>query len=116
MDIANRNTNRRVKAFDNIVMSHNGGLRLLASASSDGEVKSWTMTEDGSVTENGTYDTGNRLLCLTLHDAAIEQLDSFPTSLSKPHDSDLSSESEDSEEKDEDGEEDDDEWNGIDDE
>jgi protein MAK11 len=109
-------TNCRVKSFDNVVMSHDGDVRLLASASSDGEVKSWTMTEDGSVTENGTYDTGNRLLCLTLHDAAIEQLDLFPTPLSKVHDSDLSSESEDSEDKDEDGEEDEDEWNGIDDE
>jgi len=112
----NGDTNCRVKAFDNVVMSHDGDVRLLASASSDGEVKSWTMTEDGIVTENGTYDTGNRSLCLTLHDAAIEQLDLFPTSLSKAHDSDLSSDSEDSEDKDEDGEEDEDEWNGIDDE
>jgi len=110
-------TNCRVKAFDGVVMSHNGELPLLASASSDGEVKSWTITEDGSVTENGTYDTGNRLLCLALHDAAIEQLDLFPTSLSKVRDSDVSSDSEDSDDKDgEEDDDDDDEWNGIDDE
>ena len=112
----NGNSNYRVKAFDSVMMSHDGDLRLLASASSDGEVKSWTMTEDGSVTENGSYDTGNRLLCLTLHDAAIEKLDSFPSSLSKGHESDLSSESDDSEDKDDDGEKDEGEWNGIDDE
>ena len=93
-------------------MAHYEDVRLLASASSDGEVKSWIMAKDGIVTENGTYDTGNRLLCLTLHDAAIEQLDSFPASLLKDHDSDLSSEPGDSEEG-EDGDED--EWNGIDD-
>ena len=86
-------------------MSHGDDVRVLVSASSDGEVKTWTMAEDGSVTENGSYDSGNRLLCLTIHDAAIEQLDSFSVSL-KNHDSDISSK--------EDSEEDDnDEWNGI---
>jgi len=112
----NGNADHRVKALDSVVMSHNGDLQVLASASSDGEVKSWTMTSNGNAMENGSYDTGNRLLCLTLHDAAIEQLDSFPTSLSKGHESDLSSESDDSEDKDEDDEEDDEDWNGIDDE
>jgi hypothetical protein len=99
--------NGRIKALNSSVMSHGDDVRVLASASSDGVVKTWTMAEDGSVTENGSYDSGNRLLCLTIHDAAIEQLDLFSASL-KDHDSDISSE-EDGEEEDDD----DDEWNGI---
>ena len=73
--------NDRVKAFDTTIMSHGVDVRVFASASSDGEVKTWIMSEDGSVTENGSYDTGNRILCLTIHDASIEQLDFFPKSL-----------------------------------
>jgi hypothetical protein len=61
------------------------------------------MTGDGTVVENGSYDTGNRLLCLVIHDAAVEQLDSFSASMKKDQDSDISS-SDESEE---------DEWNGI---
>lgn len=61
---------------------------------------------DGTVTENGSYDTGNRLLCLAIHDAAIEQLDSFSIPLKKNQNSDNSSgESEEENEEDE--------WNGI---
>lgn len=78
---------------------------MLASASSDGEVKTWTMLEDGSVTENGSYDTGNRLLCIAIHDVAIEQLDSFSASLKKDQESDISSSDDEIEEEDE--------WNGI---
>lgn len=63
------------------------------------------MTGDGTVTENGSYDTGNRILCLAIHDAAIEQLDSFSASMKKDQDSDISSSDE--------NEEEDDEWNGI---
>jgi hypothetical protein len=109
-------SNCRVKAFDTVLMTHEGDVQLLTSASSDGEIKSWTMTDDGKITENGTYDTGNRLLCLTLHDAAIEQLDSLPVPLIKGDQSDVSSQSEDSEDNDDDDEEgadDDVEWNGI---
>jgi len=98
--------NSRVKALNSSVMSHGADVRVLASASSDGEVKMWTMADNGSVTENGMYDSGNRLLCLTIHDAAIEQLDSFSVSLKENHDLELSSE-EDSEEEYED------EWNGL---
>jgi hypothetical protein len=98
-----KTANIRVKAIDTSVMSHNGvDVRLLASASSDGEVKAWIMAEDGTVTENGSYDTGNRLLCIALHDAAIEQLDTFAMLRRKEEDSDISSNSEDEEE-----------WNGI---
>jgi len=97
--------NVRVKAFDTTIMSHGVDVRVFASASSDGEVKTWIMAEDGSVTENGSYDTGNRILCLVIHDASIEQLDFFPMSLKKDKDSDISSGSDDSQE--------DDEWNGI---
>jgi hypothetical protein len=68
----------RVKALDTTVISHGDDLQLIASASSDGEIKTWIMASDGNVTQNGSYDTGNRLLCLTVHDGAIEQLDEFP--------------------------------------
>jgi hypothetical protein len=94
-----------VKALDTSIMSHGVDIRILASASSDGEVKTWTMTKDGSVTENGSYDTGNRLLCLAIHDAAIEQLDTFSTLTEKDDDSEISSNTDESE--------DEDEWNGI---
>lgn len=94
-----------MKAFDTSIFSSGVDVRILASASSDGEVKTWTMTEDGKVTENGSYDTGNRLICLTVHDAAIERLDSFSASLKSPHDSDISSNSEESD--------DEEEWHGI---
>ena len=86
-------------------MSHGIDFRVFASASSDGEVKTWIMSEDGSVTENGSYDTGNRILCLAIHDASIEQLDFFSKSSKQDQDSDTSSRSDDSEE--------DEEWNGI---
>jgi hypothetical protein len=86
-------------------MSHGVDVRVFASASSDGEVKTWIISEDGNVTENGSYDTGNRILCLTIHDASIEQLDFFPKHSTQDQDSDISSNSEESEE--------DDEWHGI---
>jgi len=86
--------------------SHNGLLRVIASASSDGEVKTWIMADDGKITDGGTYDTGNRLLCIAVHDAAIEQLDTFPM-LSKEESSDeVESEGSDSDEEE-------DEWHGI---
>jgi hypothetical protein len=86
-------------------MSHGIDIQVLASASSDGEVKTWIISEDGSVTEHSSYDTGNRILCLAIHDASIEQLDVFPKSSTQAHDSDISSNSDESDE--------DDEWNGI---
>jgi hypothetical protein len=95
-----------VKALESLVISHGLDIRLIASASSDGEVKTWTIMEDGSVAENGSYDTGNRLLCLVLHDAAVEQQDSLPPPSTKD-DSDFQSSSEESEDVDEN------EWNGI---
>jgi len=99
----------RVKAFSTSVVSHGVDVQLLASASSDGEVKAWTMMKDGTITENGSYDTGNRLLCLAIHDAAIEQLDSFSALLKKDQNSDNSSGESEEESEEED------EWNGIDD-
>jgi len=96
----------RVKAIETTMMSHNGLLRVIASASSDGEVKTWIMADDGKITDGGTYDTGNRLLCIAVHDAAIEQLDTFPM-LSKEESSDeVESEGSDSDEEE-------DEWHGI---
>jgi hypothetical protein len=86
-------------------MSRGVDLRVFASASSDGEVKTWIMSEDGSITENGSYDAGNRILCLAIHDASIEQLDFLPKSSTHDQDSDISSDSNESEG--------DDEWNGI---
>jgi hypothetical protein len=81
---------------------------MLASASSDGEVKTWTITKDGKITENGSYDTGNRILCLALYDSAIEQLDTFKHSLPKPDESELSSEESDQDDSTETAE-----WKGI---
>ena len=64
------------------------------------------MADDGKITDGGTYDTGNRLLCIAVHDAAIEQLDTFPM-LSKEESSDeVESEGSDSDEEE-------DEWHGI---
>ena len=99
-----------VKALDTAIICHGVDFRLLASASSDGEVKTWTMRKDGNVTENGSYDSGNRLMCLVLHDAAIEQLDSRSISAKNDNtdsekEADLSSNSEESK--------DEEEWNGI---
>ena len=89
-------------------MSHDMDVRLIASASSDGEVKTWTMTEDGNVTDNGSYDSGNRLTCLCLHDAAIEQLDlasiAKKDNVEDGSDSDMSNSDESNDEE---------EWNGI---
>jgi hypothetical protein len=76
---------------------------MLASASSDGEVRTWIISNDGSVKESGSYDSGNRLLCLAMYDAAIEKLDSFPPI---PNDSDSMPSSEDESDESE-------EWNGI---
>ena len=86
-------------------MSHGVEFPVIASASSDGEVKTWIMSEDGSVTENGSYDTGNRILCLVIHDASVEQLDFFPKPSKQDADEDILSSSNDSD--------DDEEWNGI---
>ena len=104
-----------VKAIDTTLISHSGDdLQLLVSASSDGEIKSWIMLKDGSVTDKGTYDTGNRLLCLSLHDAAIEQLDSFVPRIKNNDDLDADSEiTSDSDNSDEDADGDDEEWDGI---
>jgi hypothetical protein len=98
-----------VKAIDTSMMSHNGLIRVIASASSDGEVKTWIMADDGTVAESGIYDTGNRLLCLAIHDASIEQLDTFPRLLKGE-----SSDGFESEESGSDDEEEE-EWHGIDD-
>jgi hypothetical protein len=104
----------RVKAFDTTTLSHGVDLQLLVSASSDGEVKSWIMTGDGSVTENGSYDTGNRLLCLCLHDSAIEQLDAFPLRIKNIDDADSRSEvSNDSDASSEEVDGEEEEWDGI---
>jgi hypothetical protein len=100
--------NISVKAFETSILSHGVDIQMLASASSDGEVKTWTITKDGKITENGSYDTGNRILCLALYDAAIEQLDTFKRSLPKPDESELSSE-----ESDEDDSIEAAEWKGI---
>jgi WD40 repeat protein len=97
----------RVKAIDASMMSHNGLIRVIASASSDGEVKTWIMADDGTVEESGTYDTGNRLLCLAVHDFAIEQLDTFPRLLKGESDEFESEESDADDEEEE-------EWHGID--
>jgi len=97
-------------------MSHGADVRVLASASSDGVVKTWIMADDGTVTENGSYDSGNRLICLALYDAAIEQLDTLKPSLSKlEDDSDLSSDEDEESDDDENGKQDEeeDEWGGI---
>ena len=105
-----------MKAIDTTVMSHGGDdVQLLVSASSDGEIKSWTMTEDGKVTENGSYDSGNRLLCISLHDAAVEQLDTFAPRIKNKEDSDSDSEiTTDSDDNDEEADDDDgEEWGGI---
>jgi hypothetical protein len=96
-----------VKALDTSILSHGVDVEMLASASSDGEVKTWTISDDGKVTENGSYDTGNRILCLALYDAAIEQLDTVKPSLRVKDESDSSAEDSSDEEQDE-------EWNGID--
>jgi len=64
------------------------------------------MADDGKIADGGTYDTGNRLLCIAVHDAAAEQLDTFPP-LSKEESSDeVESEGSDSDEEE-------DEWHGI---
>ena len=94
-----------VKALDTSMMSHGEDFQMLASASSDGVVKTWTITKE-DIKENGSYDTGNRLLCLALYNAAIEKLDSVIPSLQEDG-SGLSSE----DDSDEDDEEE--EWNGI---
>ena len=100
----------RVKAIDVITMSHGEDILLLASASSDGEVKTWVFNKDGVISENGSFDTGNRLLCMALHDAAIEQLDLLPLT-KKQDESDYSSSS--GEGEDNEGSEDEEEWHGI---
>lgn len=89
-------------------MSHDVDVQLVVSASSDGEVKTWTMTEDGNVTDDGSYDSGNRLMCLCLHDAAIEQLNlaSIPAK-------DNSEDDNDSDMSNSDKSNDEEEWNGI---
>jgi WD40 repeat protein len=97
----------RVKAIDTSMMLQNGLIRVIASASSDGEVKTWIIADDGTVAESGTYDTGNRLLCIAVHDASIEQLDTFPR-LTKGESSD---EFESEESGSDDAEEE--EWHGI---
>ena len=103
----------RVKAFDTTAMSHGVDLQLLVSASSDGEVKSWTMTTDGNVTENGSYDTGNRLLCLCLHDSATEQLDAFPLRIRNDNADSNRVVSNDSEPSDDEAAAEEEEWDGI---
>ena len=90
-----------------MTMSHGEDVQLLASVSSDGEVKAWIITRDGEISESGSYDTGNRLMCLAIHDAAIEQLDMFSIQKNQS-DSNLSSSAEESS----DGE-DEEEWHGI---
>ena len=99
-------TNCSVKALSTVTVSHGVDMQLIASASSEGEVKAWTMAKDGNVKENASYDSGNRLLCLVIHDTAIEQLDPFAP-VSTKDDSDFSSRSEESDENEED------EWGGI---
>jgi hypothetical protein len=97
-----------VKAFDTLIMSQDGeDVQVLTSASSDGEVKTWILGHDGSVTESGSYDTGNRIMCLALHDAAIEQLDTLPLSLGNGDESDSGNSSNGAVSEGED------EWNGI---
>jgi hypothetical protein len=78
-----------VKALDALIMSHDDeDVPVLTSASSDGEVKTWILSQDGSVTDSGSYDSGNRITCLALHDAAIEQLDNILLSRKAAADSD----------------------------
>lgn len=78
-----------MKALDALIMSYDDeDVQVLTSASSDGEVKTWILSQDGSVTESGSYDSGNRIMCLALHDAAIEQLDNILLSRKAATDSD----------------------------
>jgi hypothetical protein len=65
------------------------------------------LGHDGSATESGSYDTGNRIMCLALHDAAIEQLDTLPLSLKNHDESDSGNSSNGAVSEGED------EWNGI---
>jgi hypothetical protein len=101
-----------VKAIDVVPVCHGGDVQLLASASSDGEVKALVISSDGEMSESGAYDTGNRLMCLVVHDVGIEQLD-MPSFQSKEPVSDLSSSDEEDLEDEEDDDEDDEEWHGI---
>ena len=64
------------------------------------------MADDGKIMDGGTYDTGNRLLCIAVHDAGVEQIDTFPTSSKKESSDEIESEKSDSDE-------DEDEWHGI---
>jgi hypothetical protein len=82
-------------------------VQVLTSASSDGEVKTWILSQDGSVTESGSYDSGNRITCLALHDAAIEQLDNISQLRKSAPDSDPEVSSDDAISEGED------EWDGI---
>ena len=66
-----------MKALDSMTISEEQDVQVIASADSDGVVKTWVVGKDGTITESGSYDTGNRLICLALHDAAIEQLESL---------------------------------------
>ena len=102
-----------MKAIDTTTISHDGDLQLLVSASSDGEIKSWIVTGDGNVMENGSYDTGNRLLCLSLHDAAIEQLDTFSLRVQNNDGSDTNSEVTNGSIASDEEDGDDEEWDGI---
>ena len=99
-------------------MFHEGvDVRVLTSASSDGEVRSWIMADDGKVTESGMYDTGNRSLCITIHDASIEQLDSSTMVVKANGDnSDLPESESNEEDEDQEDDEDEEDWAGIEDE
>jgi hypothetical protein len=72
-----------VKALDSMTISEEPNLQVIASADSDGVVKTWVVAKDGTITESGSYDTGNRLICVALHDAAIEQLELVLTAVNR---------------------------------
>ena len=72
-----------MKALDSMTISEEPNVQVIASADSDGVVKTWVVATDGTITESGSYDTGNRLICVALHDAAIEQLELVLTAVNR---------------------------------